>query len=182
MRNVRSINVAREKREVREQINGIEVRLDNLLLMQSHSSRAATIQHMVKSFETLTKEKADLENELRRLEEMPDRPQFIAESLMMVEERLREFERGFKTAGGAMKKRLLRRVLKQVLVTPEGLKMYMLLAGQEDIPNHQIKLVKESGAENPESPVFALTKRASGDDSKLSVLRSGPTFGQWQEW
>jgi hypothetical protein len=83
-------NVAREKREVREQINGIEVRLDNLLLMQSHSSRAATIQHMVKSFETLTKEKADL--------------------------------------------------------------------------------------------VFALTKRASGDDSKLSVLRSGPTFGQWQEW
>ena len=172
MRSVRSLNVAREKRDMRERINGIQVRLDNLLLMQSHASSGETVQHMVKTFEALTKEKADSEKEFHRLEEKPERSQFIAESLQLIDERLREFERGFKKAGGAMKKRLLRRLLKQVLVTPEGLKMYMLLAGQEDIPNYQIKLVKESNSENPETPVFALIKRASGDDSKLQVLSS----------
>ena len=89
-----------------------------------------------------------------------------------IAERLREFERGFRKASGAMKKRLVRRVLKQVLVTPEGLKMYMLMAGQEDIPNHQLKLVREESVGGNKTPLYALTKRAAGDDSKLSVLGS----------
>ena len=172
MRNVRSLNVAREKRDMRERSTGIQVRLDNLLLMQGQSSNTETVQQMLKMFEALSKEKAHLDEQLLRLDEKPERAQFVAESVQLIAERLRELERGFKKAGGAMKKRLLRRVLKQVLVTPEGLKMYMLLAGQEDIPNHQIKLIKESDSKTPETPIYALTKKASGDDSKLQVLSS----------
>lgn len=172
MRNVRSINVARERRDMRERIHGIQLRLDNLLLMKGQSSSPETVQQMLKMFEAMTKEKIELEDQQRRLEEKPDRLEFVIESIMLIDERLREFERGFKKAKGAMKKRLLRRLLKQVLVTPDGLKMFMLLADQEDVPNHQIKLVKATSKENPESLVYALTKKASGDDSKLSILRS----------
>ena len=172
MRNVRSINVARDRRDKRDSLNGIQVRLNNLLSLQGQASSPETALHMLKMFETMTWEKTALEDQLRRLEEIPDRQEFIAESLGLIEERLREFERGFKKAKGAMKKRLLRRLLKQVLVTPNGLKMFMLLADQEDVPNHQLKLVKSPNKEDPETPVYALTKMASGDDSKLQVLSS----------
>ena len=50
--------------------------------------------------------------------------------------------------------------------------MYMLLAGQEDIPNQQLKLVREESMGGDKTPLYALTKRASGDDSKLTVVRS----------
>lgn len=71
-----------------------------------------------------------------------------------------------------MKKQLLRRILKQILVTPEGLKVYMLLAGQEDIPNHQLKVMREENVGGNKTPLYALMKRVSGDDSKLQVVRS----------
>lgn len=172
MCNVHSIDLAREKRGLRDNINGLRVQRDNLLKMQSRATDEEALEEMAKIFEAKTKELAGLERELKRLEDQPEQTQLVSESKQEIEERLKEFERGFKKANGAMKKRLIRRVLKQVLVTPEGLKMYMLLAGQEDIPNHQLKLVREESVGGDKTPLYALTKRASGDDSKLSVLRS----------
>lgn len=40
------------------------------------------------------------------------------------------------------------------------------------IPNHQLKLVREENVGGDKTPLYALTKRASGDDSKLQVFRS----------
>ena len=172
MNNVRSLDVAREKKSVKERINGLKVRRENLLKMQGHSTDAEALQEMAKMFEAMTKELAGLERQLKQLEEMPERTQIVSESTQEISERLHGFARGFKKAGGAMKKRLIRRALKQVLVTPEGLKMYMLLAGQEDIPNHQLKLVREESLGDNKTPLYVLTRRASGEDSKLVVLRS----------
>ena len=71
-----------------------------------------------------------------------------------------------------MQKRLLKKLLKQVVLTPQGLHIFMSLADGVEIPNHQIKLVHFKGYKEQETPSVAITKRASGDDSNLSVLGS----------
>lgn len=124
---VHSIDTAREKRTLKDSINGVKIQRDNLLRMQSRSTDEEAIKEMAKMFEAMTKEHAGLERQLKQLEDTPDQTQIISESRQEIGERLRDFEKGFRKANGAMKKRLIRRVLKQVLVTPEGLKMYMLL-------------------------------------------------------
>ncbi len=172
VRNVCSIDAAREKKGARDRINGLLVRRENLLKMQSHSTDDTALQEMAKMFETMSKEIVSLERQLKLLDEMPEQTQIISEDIQAIADGMQEFERGFKKAKGAMKKQLLRRILKQILVTPEGLKVYMLLAGQEDIPNHQLKVMREENVGGNKTPLYALMKRASGDNSKLQVFRS----------
>ncbi len=70
-----------------------------------------------------------------------------------------------------MKKRLLKKLLKQVVIIYEGLHIFMELADTVQIPNHQIKLTHfEESKEQISLP--AIAQKASGDDSNLSVFRS----------
>ncbi len=154
-----------------DQLKNIQTRIDGLLMLQGQASNPDTLKQVLQTFEKLNKEKSVLEGRLIHLSDVPDRNQLIAESRRLIEERLQEFQRGFKKAPGAMKKRFLRRVLKQVVVSSEGLTIFMLLADQADIPNHQIQLIKDSGPSD-ESQSIGLTKKASGYDSNLLVLSS----------
>lgn len=172
MRNVKSLNVARERRSMKDQLNTIQAKIDGLLLMQGQATSAEAIKFAMKTFEALSTEKADLEGRLDRLNSNSDEEAVIRESIDLIEENLRGFERGYTKAKGSMKKRLLKKVLKQVVMTPEGIYIFMQLADGVEIPNHKIKLIRFEDREGQKKAPFAITQKASGDDSNLLVLRS----------
>ncbi len=172
MRNVKSMNSAREKRAMKVQLGNIQMRIDGLLLMQGQTTSAAALKLAMQKFESLSKEKSDLEASLARLSQGIDQAEVISASVSLVQSNLRDFQRGFVKAKGSMKKRLIRKLLKQVVITADGIHIFMQLADGVEIPNHQIKLLRfeepESGAVSP----FVTTKKAFGSDSNLEVLGS----------
>jgi len=170
LRNVKSINVAREKRLMKGQLQNVQVRIDNLLLMQGQASSQEALKLVMQTFESLSKEKAELENRLARMSSGADQDEAVKESVQIIKENLREFERAYRKAKGSMKKRLMRKLLKQVVLSPEGLHIFMQLADGIEIPNHQIKLIRFEGPKDEKNPQYALTRKASGDDSNLQVL------------
>lgn len=172
LRNVKSINVAREKRMMKEQLQNVQVRIDNLLLMQGQASSQEDLKLVMKTFESLSKEKTDLENRLVRVSSGAEQEEAIKESVQIIQDNLREFERAYRKAKGSMKKRLLRKLLKQVVLSPEGLHIFMQLADGIEIPNHQIKLIRFEGSKDEKNPQYALTRKVSGDDSNLQVFNS----------
>lgn len=172
LRNVKSINVAREKRMMKEQLQNVQVRIDNLLLMQGQASSQEALKLVMKTFESLSKEKTDLENRLIRMSSGAEQEEAIKESVQIIKENLREFERAYRKAKGSMKKRLLRKLLKQVVLSPEGLHIFMQLADGAEIPNHQIKLIRFEGLKDEKNPQYALSRKASGNDSNLQVINS----------
>ena len=172
LRNVKSINVAREKRLMKEQLQNVQIRIDNLLLMQGQASSKEALKLVMKTFESLSKEKTDLENRLVRMSNGAERQEGIKESVQIIQDNLREFERAYRKAKGSMKKRLLRKLLKQVILSPEGLHIFMQLADGIEIPNHQIKLIRFEGLKDERNPQYVLTRKASGDDSNLQVFNS----------
>ena len=58
------------------------------------------------------------------------------DSVDMIKEGLRDFQRGFAKAKGSMKKRLLKKLLKQVVMMPQGFHVFMELVDPVEIPNH----------------------------------------------
>ena len=170
MRNVKSLNVAREKRSMREQLKNIQTKIDGLLLMQSQASPDA-LKFAMKTFEILSKEKFELEDRLLRMSHDVDHEGMVKGSVDMIKESLRDFQRGFAKAKGSMKKRLLKKLLKQVVMMSEGFHIFMELADTVEIPNHQIKLVRFAESKEQISSL-AIAQKASGDDSNLSVFRS----------
>lgn len=125
---------------------------------------------ILKTFKTLTKEKSDLEERLDHLSGDTDQELMVKEAIQMIKENLRDFENGYRKAKGYLKKRLLRKLLKQVVLSPEGLHIFMNLADGVEIPNHQIKLVRLDGADSEKKTQIAITRKASGDDSNLQVF------------
>ena len=106
------------------------------------------------------------------MNETNEKDEAVRESVHAIQGRLREFERGFKKAKGSMKKRLLKKLLKQVVVDSTGLHIFMSIAHEMEIPNHQLKLVNIRSSKDEKIPAFALTRKASGDDSNLSIFGS----------
>ena len=172
MQNVKSLSAARDKRAIKEQLKSVQVRIDNLLLMQGQASSADAMKLVMKTFETLSKEKTELEEKIARVDSGVDQVELVRESVQVIQDNLRDFERGFRKAKGSMKKRLLRRLLKQVVLTPNGLHIFMQLADEMEIPNLQIKLIRFENKKDVNKPEFAITRKASGDDSNLQVFNS----------
>ena len=172
MRSVTSINVARERRSIREQIKSLEIKIENLLLIQNESRTAEGMANISNMFNRLSKEKAALEAHAVQLSSSQVSDKDIKESVQLIANRLSEFRRGFNRANPQMKKRLLRYLLKQVVVSEEGLHIFMQMAYGVEVPNHQIKLIRVEGASENSRPEFALARRASGEVSNLSVLSS----------
>lgn len=172
MQNVKSLSAARDKRAIKEQLKSVQVRIDNLLLMQGQASSADAMKLVMKTFETLSKEKTELEEKIARVDSGVDQVELVRESVQVIQDNLRDFERGFRKAKGSMKKRLLRRLLKQVVLTPNGLHIFMQLADEMEISNLQIKLIRFENKKDVNKPEFAITRKASGDDSNLQVFNS----------
>lgn len=171
--NVRSLDKAKEKRALKLELSESQAKIENLLLMRVQSGVGSdSLKWMTETFEALSIEKAALVERLSRLEEQSDAREFVKESIEGVSKNLNDFKRGFVKAKGSLKKRLVRRLLKQVVLTSEGLLVFMYLADGSDIPNHQIKLIKELDQKTNETEAIYLARKASGDDSNLSVLRS----------
>ena len=172
MRNVKSLDSAPEKRSIKEQLGNIQARIDSLLLMQGQTTSASALKLAMQAFEKLSNEKVALEVRLERMNKGSDRDEMVTESMNMIQDNLRDFKRGFTKANGSMKKRFIRKLLKQVIVTPDGIHIFMQLADGIEIPNHQTKLVQFGGPKATSESRFAITKKASGDDSNLEVLGS----------
>lgn len=169
--NLKSINLARDKKHLKEELESITLKLDNLLLMQQHASSQEGLKMIVSSFESLSLQKKDRESKIEKLNEKQDKRELISESVEMIRENLQEFERGFKKASKGMKKRLLRSVIKQLVLTAEGLSIFMTLADGMEIPIHQMRLVRfeQKGKDEPKIG-FALARKGSSEDSNLLAL------------
>ena len=172
MRNIKSLDAAREKRSIKEQMKNVEIKLDNLLLMQARAKSGQAIDQMTRAFETLSKEQSGLELRLSNLDKGSSAIELAKESAQIIGGRLQEFQRGFNKAKAAMKKRLLKNLLKQIVVSADGLHIFMCVADKAEIPAHQIKLIHFEGKKDNNLARFAIAKRASGDFSKLSYGRS----------
>ncbi len=101
---MKSLNVTRDKRMMKEQLKDIQIRIDNLLLMQGQASGSDSLKLVMRTFESLSKEKSTLEERLARMNSGADQEELIKESVQVIQDILREFERGYKKAKGSMKK------------------------------------------------------------------------------
>lgn len=172
-RNVKSLDVAREKRRLQEALKEAQVKIDNILLMRGQATASPdSMKWIMETFENLSRERAALAGRLKKLEELPELQEVILEAKELMKERLLEFKKGFAKAKGAMKKRLIRRLLKQVVVTEQGILVFMYLADGFEVPNHQLQLVKELDPKKGKNEPFYLTRKASNGDSNLLVYRS----------
>lgn len=172
IKNVKSLSTAREKRSINEQLRNIQIKTDNLLLLQGHSSKSNdAIKFAMNAFEKLSIEKNELEQRLLKLNQENSNEEEIKDSINLIQDHMLKFERGFNKAKGSMKKRLIQNLLKQVVMTPDGLHIFMTLADGIKIPNHQIKLVKFENSQDNKRPPLALIQRASGD-SDLGISGS----------
>ncbi len=169
MRNVKSLDAARDKRSIVADIKKLEIKIENLLLMQNQARTAGGVTYITNKFNSLSNEKAELEGRLANLTAQRESEELVKQSVQLISERLSDFRRGFAKARPAMKKMLLKKLLKQVLVSEDGLHIFMLLADGVDIPNHQIKLIRLEGAKKDSRPQFALVQRASGDGCNVTV-------------
>jgi hypothetical protein len=93
------------------------------------------------------------------------------------ENNLIEFKNAFPKAKGSLKKRLLTKLLKQVVLSPQGLHIFIQLADGVEIPQSQIKLIRFENKKGPNNPIFAITKKAVGDDSNLEI--SSSSIDKW---
>lgn len=169
-KNVRSLDIGREKRRLKDAIADAQLKIDNILLIRGQSSASAESKKFImEAFESLSREKAGLNERLTRLNEEADLGEVVVESRELIRERLNEFKKGFAKAKGSMKKRLIRQILKQVVLGEKGLTMFMNLADGSDIPNHQLQLAKERSPKKNDSEVIYLTRKASSHDTKPSI-------------
>lgn len=172
MQNVKSLDQAREKRMIKEQIKSIQIKIDNLLLMQGQTKNKDSIKFAMEHFETLSCQKNELENKLTNINKDSSENDYCRESLKKVESNLKEFERGFYKAKGPMKKMLIRKLLKQIVLTKDQLHIFILLADGNELPNHQIKLIQFKHEKEQKKSPIALFRKAAGDDSKPLFLCS----------
>lgn len=170
--NLKSINVARDRKGLKEDLSLISTKLNNLLLMQGHSSSPDALKMIVSSFETLSAQKKETEAKISKLSDDHEQRELVSDSVKLIKENLHDFKKGFNKAPKGMKKRLLRSLLKQVVLTPKGLSIFMPLADGMEIPNHQVQLVKVINDKNEQNPVIAIARKASSEESNLLVLGS----------
>lgn len=170
--NLKSLNLARDKKNFKDELNSITTKLNNLLLMQQHASSQDGLKMIVSSFESLSVQKKELESKIEKLSDKQGKNDLILDSVGMIGENLQNFERGFKKATKGMKKRLLRSTIKQAVLTPEGLSIFMTLADGMDIPAHQMQLVRFEQNKNEQKTELALARKASAEDSNLLSIGS----------
>lgn len=103
--------------------------------MQSTASGEKSLQFVMKSFESLHHERQQLEDRLSDLSDKATVTKSVQGALSSVRDSLDLFKRDFTKATGATKKRLLSRLFKQLIITPEGLHVFMNFANDELVFN-----------------------------------------------
>ncbi len=171
---VRHLDLKREKTLIEKSLRDVQIKLDNLLLMQSTASGEKALQYVMKSFESLHHERQQLEDRLSDLSDSATVSESIHHALSSVKESLELFKRGFAKATGATKKRLLRKLLKQLVITPEGLHIFMNFAHDELAPQRQLELIRVKDQKGSEKSEFLLKKKGSNEQVlRSSIIKHG---------
>ncbi|HEY8269829.1 MAG TPA: recombinase family protein [Pseudobdellovibrionaceae bacterium] len=170
---VTSLDNAREVRRVKQRLQELESQLGNMFLVQTQQKMSGeALRMLMETIEKFAKEKTVLSTYLEELSRQDSKGDFVRASVNSIKERLDEFAKGFSKANGNLKKRLIRRALKQLVLTREGLSIFFHLADGEEISGHKLQLVRDETSKAEKTKALFLTKRASGDDTNLSILRS----------
>ncbi len=141
MNNLKSYQVGLDKRKAKDEIKQLDIQIENLLIIQQKNISSQMQNQMVKTFEELSLKKSQAQKRFDDLIKLDEKEDKIQESVVMISNRLNEFHRGFKKATDSMKKRLLRNILKQIVVSPEGLHIFVQLADWFETSNRQLCLI-----------------------------------------
>jgi hypothetical protein len=95
-----------------------------------------------------------------------------SDAVHFIKQRLNEFMQGFSKATGFQKKRLLRRVLQQLVLGSEGVSIFFHLSDTGEVPINKLQLVRDESKKASGNEGICLISRASGEASKLSVFSS----------
>lgn len=172
MNNLKSYQFGLDKKKNKEEIKQLNAQIENLLFIKQKNISSEMQNQVMKTFEELTQKKAQAEKRQEDLIKVDEKEDKIQESVVMISHRLNEFHRGFKRANDSIKKRLVKNVLKQVVVSPEGLHIFVQLADWFDVSNRQLCLIRYEGAECPDKEQILLGLKAENRDSNLLVFRS----------
>ncbi len=115
--------------------------------------------------EGIASKKGQLTKYLAKLENQFSESIDAKESSEYIQEKLVAFENGFRKATAAQKKRLLRKTVKQLALTADGLAIWFYMSEDDEIPGRNLKLVRSE----PEDPAFCLVEGETGLPSKQSV-------------
>lgn len=91
-------------------------------------SQALTLKQVSKTFEQLVNQKTELENKIENHDYGSEQHDLVNESIQGIKSRLLEIQKGYAKASRPIKKRLLNNLLKQLILTPEGLHIKVHLA------------------------------------------------------
>ena len=175
---VRQLDLKREKISIEKSLQNVQTKLDNLLLMQSRASGDKALKLVMQTFESLHQERQQLEDRLSDLSDTATANESIQESLSNVKESLDLFKKGFAKATGASKKRLLRRLLKQLVITPEGLHIFMNFAHEELASQRQLELIRVKDSNSSKKSEFVLKKKVSNEQVSGSLIGKNGGVGR----
>lgn len=172
MNNLKSYQVGLDKRKAKDEIKQLDIQIENLLIIQQKNISSQMQNQMVKTFEELSLKKSQAQKKFDDLIKLDEKEDKIQESVVMISNRLNEFHRGFKKATDSMKKRLLRNILKQIVVSPEGLHIFVQLADWFETSNRQLCLIRHEGDNCPEKNHISLGFKSDFGGSNLLIYRS----------
>lgn len=138
IQNVKSLSFARSKKADKDQLALTQTRIDNLLTMQTQITSPAVLKQLSKTFESLVMQKSELEFKLQTTHKSNEGMHLVNDTIKGIKARLNEIEKGFTKASRPMKKRLLNNLLKQLILTPEGLHIKIYMADGFEIPIKKI--------------------------------------------
>ncbi len=167
------VDQVRESRRVNQRLNELETQSANMFMMQGQQSMSADALKMLSdAIEKIAKERRALTEYQSQLSHQEDSIDSVAESVQSIRDHLNEFTRGFAKATGAQKKRLLRRLIKQLVLSKEGISIFYQLADEDETPGHKLQLVRDESQGNGKPPGFYLRKAGEEKVPKLSVFCS----------
>lgn len=168
-----SIDRVKEVRRVKEKLADLETQASNIFLMQGQQSMSGDALKMLsEAVEKVAKEKRVLTEYLESLSDATERDESGGSDIQLIKQRMSDFMQGFKKANPNFKKRLLRRMIKQLVLTTEGLSIFYYLAEDDETPGHKMQLVRDEGAKDEKLDQFFLVGAAKAGTPNLSASRS----------
>ena len=172
MNNLKSFQVGGDKRKVNEELKVVGAKIDSLLFIQQKDMTIEMQNHIMSTFQSLSQEKAILEKKLADLSRLDEKEDRVKESVELITNRLNAFYRGFQKSNESMKKRLIRGLLKQVVVSNEGLHVFVHLADGFEVSARQLCLIRYEADSSANKMQYYLGHKDAVGDSNLSVFSS----------
>ena len=168
---------SKETARVKARLSELESQTANMFIMQGQQSMSGDALKMISdAIEKIAKEKRALTEHLESMSQSDFSSDSVKSSIQVVKDRLSDFTRGFLKATSTQKKRLLRRAIKQLVLTHDGLSIFFFLAEDDQTSGHKMQLGRDEGGKTSKSGNFFLINRDGGSAPKQLV--AGASIGK----